>query len=97
LFLLAGEERSHWHQIDAAEIWLWQSGAPLEVRIDGETLRIGPDLASGEKLQAVVPAGAWQAARSLGAWSLVACVVAPAFEFEGFVMAPPGWLPPGLV
>lgn len=95
LFLLAGEERSHWHRIDAAEIWLWQSGAPLQLQIDGKTFRLGPNLAGGETLQAVVPVDAWQAARSLGAWSLVACVVAPAFEFEGFVMAPTDWSPPG--
>ncbi len=94
-FLLAGEEFSHWHRVDAAEIWLWQAGAPLLLEIEGETLLLGPDLAGGERLQAIVPAGAWQAARPRGAWSLVACVVAPAFEFEGFEMAPAGWAPPG--
>ena len=94
-FLLAGEERSHWHRIDAAEIWLWQAGAPLLLEINEEKLRLGPDLAGGDTLQAVVPAGVWQAARPLGAWSLVACVVAPAFEFAGFEMAPAGWAPPG--
>lgn len=96
LFLLAEGERSHWHRIDAAEIWLWQAGAPLVLGIGGidagqQNLRLGPDLASGELLQGVVPAGAWQEARSLGAWSLVSCVVAPAFEFSGFEMAPVGW------
>ncbi len=95
LFLLAEGERSHWHRIDAAEIWLWQAGAPLVLGIGGidagqQNLRLGPDLASGELLQGVVPAGAWQEARSLGAWSLVSCVVAPAFEFSGFEMAPVG-------
>jgi len=93
-FLLGREEFSHWHRIDAAEIWLWQAGAPLLLEIDDRTVRLGPDLAGGETLQAVVPAGAWQAARPRGAWSLVACVVAPAFEFEGFEMAPEGWKPP---
>jgi predicted cupin superfamily sugar epimerase len=92
-FLLAGGESSHWHRIDAAEIWLWQAGAPLLLEIDGGTVRLGPDLTGGETLQAVVPVGAWQAARPLGAWSLVACVVAPAFEFAGFEMAPAGWTP----
>ena len=98
LFLLAAGERSHWHRVDAAEIWLWQAGAPLLLGIDAGTgqgtVRLGPDLAGGEALQAVVPAHAWQDARSLGAWSLVSCVVAPAFEFSGFEMAPPGWSPP---
>jgi len=59
-----------------------------------QEVRLGPDLAAGEVLQAVVPAGAWQEAASLGAWSLVSCVVAPAFEFAGFEMAPPDWSPP---
>jgi hypothetical protein len=94
LFLLAQGERSHWHRVDAAEIWLWQAGAPLLLGIDGQPdLRLGPDFGSGETLQAVVPAHTWQAASSLGAWSLVSCVVAPAFAFAGFEMAPPGWSP----
>jgi uncharacterized protein len=97
LFLLAEGERSHWHRVDAAEIWLWQGGAPLRLGIartdDRETLRLGPDVAGGEVLQGVVPAHAWQEAVSLGGWSLVSCVVAPAFEFSGFEMAPPGWQP----
>ncbi len=97
LFLLAEGERSHWHRVDAAEVWLWQAGAPLLLGIHGgaqQDLRLGPDLTRGEALQAVVPTGAWQEARSLGAWSLVSCVVAPAFEFAGFELAPPGWSPP---
>lgn len=93
LFLLEAGERSHWHRVDAAEIWLWQGGAALELGIGTETLRLGPDLAAGEALQAVVPKEAWQAAKSLGAWSLVSCIVAPAFAFAGFEMAPPGWAP----
>lgn len=95
LFLLAAGERSHWHKVDAAELWLWQGGAALELGIGVETVRLGPNLAEGDVPQAVVPAQAWQAARALGAWSLVGCVVAPAFRFEGFELAPPGWSPPG--
>ncbi|MGI4941683.1 MAG: cupin domain-containing protein [Janthinobacterium lividum] len=98
LFLLAAGERSHWHRVDAAEIWLWHAGAPLHLGIAGDArrqeVRLGPDLAAGEALQAVVPAKAWQEAASLGAWSLVSCVVAPAFEFAGFEMAPLDWSPP---
>ena len=98
LFLLADGERSHWHRVDAAEIWLWHAGAPLLLGIAGtggrcERLRLGPNLTGGEVLQAVVPARGWQEAISLGGWSLVSCVVAPAFEFSGFEMAPPGWSP----
>ena len=98
LFLLAAGERSRWHRVDAAELWLWQTGAPLRLGISdtvgpGETLRLGPGLDGGEALQGIVPAGMWQEASSLGAWSLVSCVVAPAFEFAGFEMAPAGWSP----
>jgi predicted cupin superfamily sugar epimerase len=97
LFLLAAGERSHWHRVDAAEGWHWHAGAPLALRIsDGgtpATCRLGPDLSSGESLFAMVPKGQWQAAQSLGAWTLVACTVSPAFRLEGFEMAPPGWEP----
>jgi len=94
LFLLASGQRSHWHRVDAAEMWLWQAGAPLTLEIHGaEDVVLGPDLAQGHELQGLVPAGHWQAARSLGAWTLVSCVVTPAFRFEGFELAPAGWSP----
>ena len=96
LFLLRQGERSHWHQVDAAELWLWHAGAPLRLlRHPGPDLLLGPDLASGESLQGLVPAHAWQAAEPQGAWTLVSCTVAPAFDFQGFQLAPPGWTPPG--
>jgi predicted cupin superfamily sugar epimerase len=96
-FLLAALEASRWHRVDAAEFWLWQAGAPLLLGLagpeGGREHRLGPDLSAGESLQAIVPAGVWQEARSLGAWTLVSCVVAPAFEFAGFELAPPDWRP----
>jgi predicted cupin superfamily sugar epimerase len=97
-FLLREGERSHWHRVDACEIWLWHAGAPVRLRrgADGagvETVLLGADLARGERPQAVVAEGVWQSAESAGAWSLVSCVVAPAFEFGGFVLAPAGWEP----
>jgi predicted cupin superfamily sugar epimerase len=98
-FLLAAGERSQWHRIDAVEIWHWHAGAPLALKIAGSdgvsTVRLGADLAAGERPQAVVPAGAWQAAESLGAWTLVGCTVAPGFDFRGFELAPKDWAPPG--
>lgn len=94
-FLLAAGQRSHWHRVDAAEVWLWHAGDPLELRIGETTIVLGPGVLTGERPQAVVPAGAWQAAASAGAWSLVSCVVAPGFEFAGFELAPPGFEPPG--
>jgi len=95
-YLLAEGEASHWHRVDAAEIWHFHAGAPLELRMAAGTeqrILLGPDLAAGERPQAVVPTGAWQAARSLGDWTLVGCTVAPGFDFSGFEMAPEGWEP----
>jgi len=96
-FLLAAGERSHWHRIDAIETWHWHAGAALALQIAGSdglaTVRLGTDLAAGERPQAVVPAGAWQAAESLGAWTLVGCTVAPGFDFSKFELAPKGWAP----
>jgi predicted cupin superfamily sugar epimerase len=96
-FLLARGERSHWHRVDAVEVWHWHAGAPLVLSIagDGEkkTVMLGPDLAAGEIPQAVVPAGHWQAAETRGDWTLVGCTVSPGFEFSGFELAPKGWSP----
>lgn len=97
-YLLQKGERSHWHRVrDAAEVWHHYAGDPLLLKIsDGlsvEEIRLGKDLASGERPQAVVPANAWQAAEPLGAYTLVGCTVAPAFEFSSFEMAGPGWEP----
>lgn len=94
-FLLTEGERSHWHRVDAAEVWLWHAGAPLELRVGPATRVLGPDVAAGERPQAIVPPGEWQAAVSTGAWTLVSCVVAPGFEFAGFELAPAGFEPPG--
>ncbi len=96
-FLLARGERSHWHRVDAAEAWHYYAGDPLILQIaDSEgvrTVRLGTDLAAGESPQAVVPAQAWQAAATIGDWTLVGCTVAPGFEFAGFELAPQGWEP----
>jgi predicted cupin superfamily sugar epimerase len=96
-FLLACGERSHWHRIDVAEVWHYYAGSPLALSIahDGpsKTQRLGPDLAAGERPQAVVPAHAWQAAESLGDWTLVGCTVAPGFDFSAFELAEPDWSP----
>ena len=96
-FLLARHERSHWHRIDAVEIWHYYAGSALELQIaDGDhrrTVRLGPDLAAGEVPQAIVPAHAWQAAECTGDWTLAGCTVAPGFEFATFELAPKGWTP----
>jgi uncharacterized protein len=97
-YLLQDGEVSAWHRVDAAEIWHFYAGAPLALSIftDGTavaTVSLGAAIANGERPQIVVPEGAWQSARSRGAWTLVGCTVGPAFEFAGFEMAPPGWQP----
>ena len=96
-FLLARNERSHWHRIDAVEIWHYYAGSALSLQIADDSgqlsVRLGPDLAAGEVPQAVVPAQAWQAAESSGDWTLVGCTVAPGFEFAKFELAEPGWSP----
>ena len=97
-FLLERGEVSRWHKVDAAEVWHFYAGAPLELKTsqNGEETsahRLGPDLFTGERPQFVVPALCWQSAISLGTWTLVGCSVAPGFEFAGFELAPPGWQP----
>jgi uncharacterized protein len=97
-FLLKAGERSHWHRVDADEIWLWHAGAPLILSTGQAAARdhlLGPDVLAGHLVQAVVPKGWWQAARSTGEWTLVSCTVSPGFRFEGFELAPPGWELPG--
>src|SRR6188508_2776737 len=79
LFLLEKGQRSHWHRVDASEIWLWHAGSPVRLAIASddrrEEVRLGGDLDAGERPQATVPPGAWQSAEPLGAWALVSCVV----------------------
>jgi predicted cupin superfamily sugar epimerase len=97
-FLLARGEVSQWHRIDAIEIWHYYAGSALTLRIAYEgclphTVMLGPNVADGERPQAIVPAEAWQTAESTGDWTLVGCTVAPGFEFAKFELAPYGWVP----
>jgi predicted cupin superfamily sugar epimerase len=98
LYLLAAGERSHWHRVDAAEMWHHYAGAPLRLSLcpEGGSVthrKLGSDFRQDEELQIVVPKSWWQSAESLGAWTLVGCTVAPGFEFAGFEMAPPDFSP----
>ena len=96
-FLLKAGERSHWHRIDAAEIWHFYAGAPLILRIAsteaGPSVAhpLGPNLAGGARPQIVVPPHRWQAAETTGDWTLVGCTVSPGFQFEGFELAAEGF------
>lgn len=96
-FLLKAGERSHWHRVDAVEIWHYYAGSPLILSISEtdkgpvEDNRLGPDLLSGDRPQIIVPAHHWQAARTTGDWTLVGCTVSPGFRFEGFDLAPAGF------
>jgi predicted cupin superfamily sugar epimerase len=98
LFLLEQGQKSHWHRIDAAELWLFHAGGPLLLRaaaIDGQRrdIRLGSNILAGEQPQHLIAPGEWQAAEASEGWSLVACVVVPGFSFEGFELAAPGWAP----
>ena len=98
-FLLARGEKSQWHRLDAAEVWHYYAGSPLILRIAHEgctphVVTLGPDVAGGERPQAIVPVSAWQTAETTGDWTLVGCTVAPAIEFASFELAAPGWEPP---
>jgi predicted cupin superfamily sugar epimerase len=98
-FLLARGERSHWHRVDAVEVWHYYAGAPLVLEMAASEagpirrMKLGPDIAMGERPQGAVAAGHWQAAESMGEWTLVGCTVAPGFEFANFEIAPEGWSP----
>ena len=98
-FLLEAGQTSHWHRIDAAEVWLWHAGAALDLgvaaRDEGPVrwIRLGGDVPGGEAPQGVIPKGHWQSARANEGWALVSCVVTPGFRFEGFELAPAGWCP----
>ncbi len=94
-FLLKGGEASHWHKVDAVEIWHYHAGAPLILSLSDTDegpkteLTLGPGLAAGERPQGIVPKDAWQAARTTGDWTLVSCTVSPGFSFDGFTLAAP--------
>ena len=92
-FLLKAGEASRWHRVDAAEVWHFYRGAPLELKIGKGVFILGNVIEEAQAPQIVVPAGAWQAARSLGDYTLVGCTVAPGFEFSAFEMAPEGFEP----
>jgi len=97
-YLLDAGETSEWRRVDAAEIWRYCAGAPLVISVspnghDASAHHLGSDLKAGQRPQFVAPAGWWQSAISLGAWTLVGCTVSPGFSFAGFEMAAPGWRP----
>lgn len=97
LFLLDAGGTSHWHRIDASELWFFHAGSALTLRIDdgtaATTVRLGARVLDGDVQQAIVPPGAWQSASAGDGWTLVGCVVVPGFDFAGFELAAPGWSP----
>ncbi|NNF23370.1 MAG: cupin domain-containing protein [Rhodobacteraceae bacterium] len=96
-FLLKDGETSHWHKVDATEIWHFYAGAPLVLSLaetksgPARDILLGPDLDAGQIPQIVVAKDAWQSARAEAGWTLVGCTVSPGFQFEGFTLAPPGF------
>lgn len=98
-YLLKAGEVSAWHRVDAAEIWHWYAGGPLVLTTsppDGKgatAVTLGPALRQQQSYHHVVQPHYWQAAESLGAFTLVGCTVAPGFDFAGFELAPRDWRP----
>ncbi len=98
-FLLDRGERSHWHRVDAAELWLWHAGSPIDLHLADagymppRTIPLGGDVLSGQSPQALIPANRWQAAEAVLGWALMSCIVVPGFEFPGFELAAPDWRP----
>jgi len=98
-FLLEAGQRSHWHRVDAAELWLWHAGSPLALgTAPGDAgpvaeIRLGPDIIAGEAPQHLIQPGHWQATAAEEGWALVSCIVSPGFEFSGFELAAEGWAP----
>lgn len=98
-YLLQADEISAWHRVDSDEAWLWHAGGPLSLTLSpangkgAQSFTLGPNLRAGQRPQCIVPAHHWQTAETLGAWTLVSCMVAPGFEFSGFELAPEDWRP----
>lgn len=98
-FLLEAGQKSHWHKVDAAEIWLWHAGHPLRLSMAADdagpvrAIRLGPDVLAGDVPQQLIAPGEWQAAEADAGWALVSCIVAPGFQFSGFTLAPADWSP----
>ena len=100
-FLLEKGQRSHWHKVDAAELWLWHAGSPLcLLTAPGEDapvseIILGGNVPAGQTPQHIIPPHHWQSTQTQPGWALVSCIVSPAFEFSGFTLAAPDWTPGG--
>lgn len=98
-FLLEEGQRSHWHKVDASEIWLWHAGSPVVISTSptdtGPVMDIllGGNILVGETPQHLIEPDHWQSAYASTGWTLVSCIVSPGFEFEGFELAPAEWSP----
>ncbi len=94
-YLLPAGAASARHRVASDEAWHHYRGDPLELTVEHpggrtERLVLGPDVLAGQRPQAVVPAGAWQAARPLGTrYALCGCTVAPGFDFADFELSGP--------
>jgi predicted cupin superfamily sugar epimerase len=101
-FLLEAHQRSHWHKVDAAEVWLWHAGDPLLLSVSpsphgpARDVRLGADVVAGDRPHYVIGAHEWQSAKALPGthgYTLLTCMVVPAFRMAGFTLAPPDWYP----
>ena len=97
-YLLKKGETSHWHRINKNEVLIFYDGDPLQVllskdKIHIQKITIGRDMNQGHQYQFVVEAETWFSMVPLGKWTLIGCIVTPAFDYKDFELAPPNWFP----
>ena len=97
-YLLKKGEKSHWHKINKNEVLIFYDGDPLQVllskdKINTQKITIGRDLEKDHQYHFIVEAGTWFSMVPLGKWTLIGCIVSPAFDYEDFELAPPNWFP----
>jgi uncharacterized protein len=90
-YLLEPGTFSEMHVLDSDEIFHFYLGDPVEMlqlHADGRSavFTLGSDLAAGQHVQLVVPAGVWQGTRLIGDGkvALLGCSVTPGFDFADY-------------
>ena len=97
-YLLKKGETSHWHKINKNELLVFYDGDPLQVllskdRVHTQKIIMGKDINNDHKYHFVVKAETWFSMVPLGKWSLIGCIVVPAFDYKDFELAPLSWYP----
>ena len=97
-YLLKKGEISRWHKLKKNEILNFYDGDPIKIylsknAVDTSEVILGKDINVGNKYQYTVKAETWFSMCSLGEWSLIGCIVVPAFDYNDFELAPTNWKP----